>query len=101
MRDVCNDALEGFKDERVAEGAKNATINRSLEVVRTVLNRAARVWRSHGKPWLSSSPLIEVHNDAVEDLRRIRVSDPVAFGRLFALIEQLRADVTLAPRQRS
>ena len=42
--------------------------------------------------------MIEVHNDAVEDLRRIRVSDPVAFGRLFALIEQLRADVTLAPR---
>ena len=37
LRDVCNDALEGFKDERVAEGAKNATINRSLEVVRTVL----------------------------------------------------------------
>ena len=51
LRDVCNDALEGFKDERAAEGAKNATINRSLEVVRTVLNRATRVWRttaSHG-----------------------------------------------------
>ena len=43
LRDVCNDALESFKDERVADGAKNATINRSLEVVRTVLNRAARV----------------------------------------------------------
>ena len=60
LRDVCNDALEGFKDERAAEGAKNATINRSLEVVRTVLNRATRVWRTHGKPWLLSSPLIEM-----------------------------------------
>ena len=60
LRDVCNDALEGFNDERVAEGAKNATINRSLEAVRTVLNRAARVWRSRGKSWLSSSPLIEM-----------------------------------------
>jgi hypothetical protein len=36
MRDVCNEALEGFKAARVGEGAKNATINRSLEVVRTV-----------------------------------------------------------------
>lgn len=43
LRDVCNDALGGFKDERTASGIKPATINRSLEVVRTVLNRAARV----------------------------------------------------------
>lgn len=33
LRDVCNDALEGFRDERAADGAKNSTINRSLEVV--------------------------------------------------------------------
>ena len=43
MRDLCNETLEGFKAARAAEGAKNATINRSLEVVRTVANRAARV----------------------------------------------------------
>ena len=56
--DVCNEALESFKDDRLEDGAKASTVNRSLEVVRTVMNRAARVWRSGGKPWLASSPLI-------------------------------------------
>lgn len=60
MGDVCNEALETFKVERTEDGAKNATINRSLEVVRTVMNRAARVWRDNGKPWLASAPLIEM-----------------------------------------
>ena len=60
LRDVCNDSLEAFKDDRVTEDkVKHITVNRSLEVVRTVLNRAARVWRMNGRPWLSSSPLIE------------------------------------------
>jgi hypothetical protein len=57
---VCNESMEGFKNARKADGAKHATINRSLEVARTVLNRAARVWRGDGKPWLSSAPLIEM-----------------------------------------
>ena len=57
MGDVCNDSLETFKAERIEEdGAKNSTVNRSLEVVRTVMNRAARVGRDQGKPWLSSPP---------------------------------------------
>ena len=60
LRDVCNDSLEAFKDERVAEDkVKNVTVNRSLEVVRTVLNRAARVWRMNGKPWLSLTVLVK------------------------------------------
>jgi integrase len=62
--DVCNESLEAFKDERLEDGAKNATINRSLEVARTVLNRAARVWRDDGKPWLASAPLIEMLDEA-------------------------------------
>lgn len=64
MGDVCNEALETFKAERAEDGAKNATINRSLEVVRTVMNRAARVWRDEGQPWLASAPLIEMLDEA-------------------------------------
>jgi integrase len=68
LRDVCNDSLEAFKDDRVADDkVKNVTVNRSLEVVRTVLNRAARVWRMNGKPWLSSSPLIEMLDKSAQD----------------------------------
>lgn len=60
--------LEPFKEDRLAgliglkEGEQPkpvsaTTVNRSLEVVRTILNRAARVWRSEdGKPWLDSAP---------------------------------------------
>lgn len=60
MRDVCNDSLEQFKLERQEDGVKNSTINRSLEVVRTTVIRAARVWRENGKPWLTTAPLIEM-----------------------------------------
>ena len=61
MEQVCNDALEDFKIDRAEEdGVKNSTINRTLEVVRTTLIRAARVWREDGRPWLTSAPLIEM-----------------------------------------
>jgi integrase len=60
MREVCNDSLESFKLERQEDGVKNSTINRSLEVVRTTVIRAARVWRDNGKPWLMTAPLIEM-----------------------------------------
>ncbi|MDQ8001698.1 MAG: hypothetical protein REU00_17515 [Pseudomonadota bacterium] len=37
---------------------------------------------------------LEIHDDATADLRQIRSDDPVAFGRLFALLQHLRADET-------
>jgi integrase len=42
---------------RLADGASATTINRSLEVVRTILNRAARSYRdADGRPWLEALP---------------------------------------------
>ena len=42
---------------RLAAGKSATTINRSLEVVRTVLNRAARSYRDpDGRPWLEAMP---------------------------------------------
>lgn len=66
MYDVCNDALEGFKLDRMEDGVKNSTINRSLEVVRTTVIRAARVWRENGKPWLTTAPLIEMLDEKAQ-----------------------------------
>ena len=69
LRSMCNDTLAPFKADRLAgrtwngkpaRPVKPSTVNRTLEVVRTILNRAARVWRTDGKPWLSTSPLIEM-----------------------------------------
>jgi len=52
--------LADFINERRTAGVSATTINRSLEVVRTVLNRAARSYRNDdGRPWLEGvSPLI-------------------------------------------
>ena len=61
LADVCNDSLQAFVDERLDEDeVKPSTVNRTLEVARTILNRAARLWRSNGKPWLATAPLIEM-----------------------------------------
>jgi integrase len=87
LKDVCNDSLEAFKEGRVIEGAKNATINRSLEVVRTVLNRAARVWRTNGKPWLSSSPLIEM----LDERKQRRPPYPITWSEQAELMKHLPA----------
>jgi integrase len=49
--------LEPFVKARLAAGASATTINRSLEVVRTILNRAARSYRdAGGRPWLEALP---------------------------------------------
>ena len=53
--------LAPFVEQRLAEGASATTVNRSLEVVRTILNRAARAYRDDdGRPWLDGvlPPLI-------------------------------------------
>ena len=36
------------------------------DFARTILNRAARVWRDEGKPWLSTSPLIEMLDEKAQ-----------------------------------
>lgn len=49
--------LQSFVADRIASGVTATTINRSLEVVRTVLNRAARSYRyDYGRPWLEGVP---------------------------------------------
>lgn len=65
---VHDGTLEPFIEDRLAGGMQvgdgdplrpstPTTVNRSLEVVRTVLNRAARAWRTDaGRPWLDMAP---------------------------------------------
>jgi integrase len=54
---VHDQTLEPFIRARLADGASATTINRSLEVVRTILNRAARSYRDpDGRPWLDAMP---------------------------------------------
>src|ERR1700687_4137530 len=56
-RQIHDATLESFVSDRLAAGACATTINRSLEVVRTILNRAARSYRdADGRPWLEAMP---------------------------------------------
>ena len=56
-RQVHDATLEPFIKDRLGQGASATTINRTLEVVRTILNRAARSYRdADGRPWLDAMP---------------------------------------------
>jgi integrase len=57
VRRVHDDTLRPFIDARLAEGKSPITINRTLEVARAILNRAARAYRdADGFPWLETAP---------------------------------------------
>lgn len=87
LAEVCSDSLEDFINDRLEDGVKNATINRSLEVVRTVMNRAARVWREHRKPWLAAAPLIEMLDESAQ----ARQPRPISWAEQAQLLPQLPA----------
>jgi hypothetical protein len=56
-RQIHDATLEPFIKDRLGEGASATTVNRTLEVVRTILNRAARSYRdADGRPWLDAIP---------------------------------------------
>ncbi|EJL90458.1 phage integrase family protein [Polaromonas sp. CF318] len=82
---VCNESLESFVADRLEDGVKNATINRSLEVARTITNRAARVWRDNGKPWIPSPPLIEMMDETAQR----RQPYPITWAQQAALVPAL------------
>lgn len=85
MREVCNDSFEAFKADRIDEGVTPTTVNRSLEVARTICNRASRVWRANGKPWLSSAPLIEMLDEQPRPPR------PISWTEQAELLKRLPA----------
>lgn len=61
---VCDETLEPMKRAMALEGRKGKTINLALQVVRKILNKAARRWREDGKTWLEAAPLITMESTA-------------------------------------
>lgn len=60
LRHVHMGTLARFITARRAQGVRSATVNRSLAVVRRILNLAARLWRDEGgMTWLESAPLLQ------------------------------------------
>jgi integrase len=57
IHQVHDGTLQSFIADRIASNVTATTINRSLEVVRTILTRAARAYRhDDGRPWLEGLP---------------------------------------------
>ena len=58
---VHSGTLAAFCKERIASGVSGTTVNRTLEVVKSILLAAAREWRDDdGKAWLGTAPLIKM-----------------------------------------
>jgi integrase len=97
LRQVSNDSFTAFKAGRLAgrtvdgkacRAVKPATVNRTLEVARTVLNRAARVWRTdQGLPWLGAAPLIEM----LDETATKRPPRPLSWADQAELLPELPA----------
>ena len=63
LQQIYMDTLQPFIGAHKAGGIKSSTVNRTLAVVRRILNLAARKWRDeYGMTWLSSAPLIEMQD---------------------------------------
>jgi hypothetical protein len=57
VRKVHDETLRPLIGARLAEGVRATTINRTLEVARAILHRAARAYRdADGYPWLETAP---------------------------------------------
>jgi integrase len=79
--------LKPFIESRLNDGAGAVTINRTLEVMRTILNRAARAYRDEdGRPWLEYlPPLISMLPESP------RPPCPITWDEQDALFRQLPA----------
>ena len=73
---IDRELLDRIHSARAAEGAANSTVNRTMEVVRAVLRRAANEW-----DWLDKVPRIRM---LPEPSRRVRWLTRAEAGRLIA-----------------
>jgi integrase len=95
LRQIHDATLEPFKARRRQDGVSETAIKRALEVVRCILNLAARSWRDeHGLTWLETAPLITMPDTG----RTARKPYPLSWDeqrRLFALLPGSVAQMAL------
>ena len=85
LDEISRGLLDRITDARVAEGVRNATVNRTLEVVRAILRKALNDWE-----WLDRVPRIRTLK---EPTRRVRFLAQDEAGRLLAALPAHLADM--------
>ena len=89
LEEVHDETLRPFKEHRLnVDNVSLTTVNRAFEIVRRILNLAARVWRHpNGMTWLQTAPLITVERN-----RAARKAYPLSWEEqdlLFAELPEL------------
>ena len=64
LEDVTDDLIENIAHEKEKSGVKPSTVNRVLELIRAILNRAHKEWK-----WLESVPIIRMRKFENKRLR--------------------------------
>lgn len=86
--DAINRALiDRITEAKLAEGCSNATVNRTLALVRAILRKAVREWE-----WLDKAPAVRMLH---EPARRIRFLTREQAARLVAELPAHLSDMTL------
>jgi len=78
LDEITRDLLTNIGGEKLNTGVSNATVNRHMEVIRSILNRAEREWE-----WIGRAPAIRMLK---EPKRRIRWITLEEAQRLLALL---------------
>lgn len=87
LDEICDEALQPFVDHRL-QSVTRTTVNRSLELARSICNLAARKWRHPNRmTWLETAPLISIEKD--KDARR---AYPLSWEEQRYLFRELPAD---------
>jgi integrase len=85
LDEISKHLVDRISDARLAEGVSNATVNRTLEVLRAVLRRAVDEWE-----WLDKAPKVRMLK---EPTRRIRFLTREEAQRLLAELPPHLADM--------
>lgn len=85
LNQITRDLVDKIAERKLAEGVKNSTVNRMLEVIRAILRKAEREWE-----WIERAPLIRMLK---EDSKRIRWLTYEEANRLIAELPSHLADI--------
>lgn len=70
LDEVTRDRLDDITDAKLKTGVKPTTVNRMLEVIRAILNRAAREW-----DWLDKAPYVRMLKEPKRRIRWLRTDE--------------------------
>ena len=82
---INRDLIDKITDVKIAEGVRNATVNRVMEVLRAILRKCVNEWE-----WLDRAPFIKMLR---EPTRRIRFLTQNEAHRLITLLPEHLADM--------